>query len=280
VAEGDPSVTPDLPPGPGGAIRAGVANTVYAHVWNLGLAPIVGVRVEFYWVDPSIGINPAGLHLIGTTSVDLAPRVSLECHRLVKCRTPWIPEFVNGGHECLFVRISSLGDPIGPNEWNPSLNRHVGQRNVSVIKNGDAMAAFIKALEKTLPQEARVELQQVGGDEAALIIRLAGGVPTGEAPLAPAAEGRRRIAVHPDVAVAPAEGRVLAELTADGRLTAPQAAGGVLMEKGATLEDLIFHHEKLAPGTAAPLAPGVQVLRLSAFVGKTLIGGYTMVVVG
>jgi hypothetical protein len=207
IAEGDPSTTPDLPAGPGGVIRAGTANTLYAHVWNLGLAPILGVRVEFYWLDPSLGLDPATIHLVGTTSVDLAPRVSLECHHLVKCLTPWVPTFVNNGHECLIVRVSSIGDPIGPDEWNAQVNRHVGQRNVSVVKSRDELTKFILLLEKTRPQDSRVELQQLEGDEAALVIRLVQPLPT------------------------------------------------------------------------ATAAEAVQVLRISAFVGRQVVGGYTVVVV-
>jgi hypothetical protein len=290
IAEGDPSVTPDLPAGPGGVIREGVPNTLYAHVWNLGLAPIVGVRVEFYWCDPSLAANPAFIHLIGTTSVDLPPRVSLECHRLVKCRTPWIPEFVNNGHECLFVRVSSIGDPIGPNEWSPWQNRHVAQRNISVIQNGDELSQFIESLERTRPQEARVELQEVGGEEAALAILLAGPVPKGEtgtlaAPVKTRQRSVRRTSQALPPSAAKGKGQVLAELTAEGRLTTPQIKGGVLIERGASLEDLIYYHERLPANTdastaEAAAADNVQVLRLLTFIGTELVGGYTMVVVG
>src|SRR5947209_6316988 len=45
---GDPATSPDIPASHGGSLVVGQPNTVYAHVWNLGLAPLAGVRLEFY----------------------------------------------------------------------------------------------------------------------------------------------------------------------------------------------------------------------------------------
>lgn len=48
----------------GGIARANAPNTLYAHVWNVGKAPAFGVRVEFYWFNPSLGISRADANLI------------------------------------------------------------------------------------------------------------------------------------------------------------------------------------------------------------------------
>src|SRR5262249_13092171 len=48
-----------MPPTFGAIAKANTANTLYAHVWNLGKAPAYRVRVEFYWADPSLGISRA-----------------------------------------------------------------------------------------------------------------------------------------------------------------------------------------------------------------------------
>jgi hypothetical protein len=114
TAVGDPPATPAVPDTPGGVVNAGIPNTVYAHIWNLGRAPIAGVKVEFYWFDPSLTIDSNHAHLIGMTRVDLGARSSSDCHKLVKCPKGWAPTFANGGHECLFVRVSSIGDTINP----------------------------------------------------------------------------------------------------------------------------------------------------------------------
>ena len=67
VAGVDPAVAPPVPPALGETAVAGVSNTVYAHVWNFGLSQAPNVVVEFYWCDPTLGIGPAGAHLIGQT---------------------------------------------------------------------------------------------------------------------------------------------------------------------------------------------------------------------
>ncbi len=57
---------------------------------------------------------------------------------MVKCPTPWYPTFVNGGHECLLVRVwDETSDGLGDPPWDASLNRHVGQRNIHVVAAGD-----------------------------------------------------------------------------------------------------------------------------------------------
>ena len=53
----DPASAPDMPPALGQMALAGQANTIYAHVWNFGNASANEVVVEFYWVNPSLGIS-------------------------------------------------------------------------------------------------------------------------------------------------------------------------------------------------------------------------------
>src|SRR5260370_11174177 len=113
TAPGDPATSPSVPTDHGGQVTVGRPATVYAHVWNLGFAPLAGVRVEFYWFNPSLGINGSHANLIGMARCDLAARGMAGSHKLVKCPKAWIPVLENGGHECLVVRISGIGGPIG-----------------------------------------------------------------------------------------------------------------------------------------------------------------------
>ncbi|MDQ1710138.1 MAG: hypothetical protein QOG49_1523, partial [Frankiaceae bacterium] len=114
LAGADPAFAPKIPPQLGQTALSGQPNTVYAHVWNFGLAQAPNVVVEFYWCDPSLGIGPGGAHLIGATTVALGARGSGRSHAVVKCPTAWVPTFVNGGHECLVVRIwDETSDGIG-----------------------------------------------------------------------------------------------------------------------------------------------------------------------
>ena len=134
-----PSVAPPIPPELGQSALAGKPNTVYAHVWNFGRAAAHDVVVEFYWCNPTIGVNPAGAHLIGRATTHLGNRGSGQAHHVVKCPEPWVPTFVNGGHECLLVRAwDNVGDLLTTPEWDASVNRHLGQRNVHVISAAEA----------------------------------------------------------------------------------------------------------------------------------------------
>jgi len=138
-----PSLAPAVPPQLGQTALAGQDNTVYAHVWNLGLGPAREVIVEFYWCDPSLGFNPVGAHLIGTSVTWLGSRRDADCHKVVKCPTSWVPTFLNGGHECLLVRAWDVAaDPLTTPEWDASINRHLGQRNIHVVPPGQTFGAL------------------------------------------------------------------------------------------------------------------------------------------
>ena len=128
IAEGDPSVTPAIPPDHGRILNFFQPHTVYAHVWNLGRAPIAGVKVEFYRFQANMEINDASVNLIGMTRVDLGPRSSPYCHKLVKCPKPWHISIVV---ENLVVRASAIGDGLSDlHPWDASGDRHVAQRNI------------------------------------------------------------------------------------------------------------------------------------------------------
>jgi hypothetical protein len=144
LAGADPATAPDRPPELGQTALAGKPNTLYAHVWNFGLSSAPNVVVEFYWCDPSLGIGPGGVHLIGATALSLGDRSSGRNHTIVKCPVAWIPTFVNGGHECLLVRVwDESSDGLGDPPWDASLNRHVAQRNIHVVAAGDQPHALL-----------------------------------------------------------------------------------------------------------------------------------------
>ena len=143
VATGDPASTPAIPPGRGNnTLTTGQPTTVFAHVWNLGRAPVVGATVEFYNLKEyglfllSFVPKETDLSLIGMAKVDLAPRSSQECHRLVKCPNAWTPPLLGTillQTGMLVVRISGIGDPIGNDPYTPSANRHVAIRVMPVV---------------------------------------------------------------------------------------------------------------------------------------------------
>jgi hypothetical protein len=135
-----PAAAPPVPPSLGQTAIAQAPNTVYAHVWNFGQSSAPQTVVEFYWCDPSLGIGAQGAHLIGQTVISLGARGSGESHALVKCPEAWTPTFLNGGHECLLVRAwDYTSDALGMPQWDASMNRHIGQRNIHVISTPQMM---------------------------------------------------------------------------------------------------------------------------------------------
>jgi hypothetical protein len=96
---------------------------------------VVNARVEFYWCNPSLGISTQSATLIGVAHVDLGARDSGRSRTFVKCPVTWFPQFINNGHECLVVRFfEPFADPLPRPGWYPASDRHVGQRNITVIE--------------------------------------------------------------------------------------------------------------------------------------------------
>lgn len=116
-------------PSPSGDPVAGAENYLVAQVFNLGAATAAPTKVDFYWADPSVGLGPGDFTLVGTEWVEVPSMNS----KIVTCSTPWIPSYLNNGHECAMVNcdnhvLDPILDPFHP--WN---DRHVGQRNLHVL---------------------------------------------------------------------------------------------------------------------------------------------------
>ncbi len=296
TAAGHPGNTLDVPPNTGGTVTVGKPNTVYAHVWNLGRAPAAQVLVDWHWFNPSLVMDTANAHLIGRARVDLAPRTNAQdCHKLVKCPDVWIPVMENGGHECIVARAGVMGDMMqSTNDWNPWVDRHIGQRNIAVVTAGDDVQRLIDTLDASRKHGTRLELAQVG-KEAKMVLALAA----------------------PHLQLDPAvKSHVLAEMTTDGKVIMPlgtvatipplimphtllnlgavplaaatRGAGGPTISRvGGALHDL-FHLGNVAGSRAGttftplphPKKGEAQVLRVTTYRDVQLVGGYTIIIQG
>lgn len=117
---------------PDGNAVPGEPNFVHARIFNLGKAPSLPTRVDFFWGNPAIGLGPKQMHHIGTEWTQIQPHAAQD----VRCNTAWIPVYQNNGHECLIVNCTNpILDPIAQ-PFHPVLDRHVGQRNLTVLKGG------------------------------------------------------------------------------------------------------------------------------------------------
>ena len=141
-----PSLAPAVPPSFGQIAVAGEPNTIYAHVWNFGKTAAKEVFVEFYWCNPALGISSSSVTLVAQTAMSLGSKGSGRSHAVVKCPEPWTPTFVNGGHECLLVRVwDNPSDLPGEPTFDASINRHVAQRNIHVVPAADVVAHGINS---------------------------------------------------------------------------------------------------------------------------------------
>ncbi|GAB3241242.1 hypothetical protein GCM10027346_36410 [Hymenobacter seoulensis] len=150
-------MSPDLwvvpgpdPEGAPGSPIVGQPCFLWARVRNGGSSGATNATVRYYWANPAVGFNRTSAHLVGSSFVTLAPGEARE----VLCLTPWHPEFVNNGHECILGEVFLPGgDPL-PNSpaFNVPTDRHVAQRNLSVITTAQRLFSFSFAIHNTQRQ--------------------------------------------------------------------------------------------------------------------------------
>ena len=263
---------PPAPPTRGGLAQAGVPNTLWAHVWNLGRAPVFNARVEFYWFDPTLGFSAGSANLIGVAHVDLGDRTSGRAHTIVKCPTTWVPAFVNGGHECLVVRcFDPLTDPLGPNPWTGRDDRHVGQRNIHVANTASPGVAQI-ALRlgcATPPGPATLEVVPTKVADVGWLAVLAGKRAGG---LRDAVSFSETYGIMYPTLLRPAGDRP--NLTGIGpQTTAGILRGSIQFERGCDELEAIFYAgvDGLQPGEC-------RVYRVQQTASGSIAGGFTVIV--
>lgn len=156
------------PNGPPGAPVAGTSNFLWARVHNAGNSTANGVRIDFYWADPSGQIATGFATQVGSAFADLPPGATQE----VLCLVPWVPVIVNGGHECLLAvahgagDINPLPDPL-PNgfAFQPTQHEQIAQRNITVVQAARRMQLLAISVAALPRQDREVTLQLEQGGE-------------------------------------------------------------------------------------------------------------------
>src|SRR5262249_22732039 len=100
---------------------------------------------------------------IGGLYVDLGDRTQPDATRLIRLPTPWIPSVVNQGHECLLAKAESFIDPANAG-FDANIDRHVGQRNVTLALGEMDLSGLFATLSAALPADADTELLVATGD--------------------------------------------------------------------------------------------------------------------
>ncbi|MDE3010536.1 MAG: hypothetical protein KGI67_06565 [Pseudomonadota bacterium] len=277
-----PDAAPDVPPALGQVGLAGKPNTLYAHVWNFGKAAAPEVLVEFYWVNPSLGIDASSVQLIAQTTASIGARGSGRSHVMVKCPQAWTPTFVNGGHECLLVRVwDNPSDLPGEPKFDAAWNRHVAQRNIHVAQPGTFPMAMLRAARAGVAAAAPAALPAAALTQPLLLQvgRLYG---------APAQVKVERVAppTMPWLQLHTGQRGVfpaMAPPSGAPTLTPPgQAGGGTPAGPGAPQHQVHGDGQQIgfASSDAAPAPGEAHVYRVSASQDGHVFGGYTVVVLG
>lgn len=137
------TVPSDDPNDPPGVPYANVSAYVWAQVHNRGSSPVSNATVRFYWSNPAVTINDNTATLIGTSNVSLAAGET----KPVLCVSPWIPQWVNNGHECLIAEAFAPGDPLPPRSASTPYNvpawRQMAQKNLTIGNASPKMMHFI-----------------------------------------------------------------------------------------------------------------------------------------
>lgn len=138
IRDGDPwylspdvwTVPGDDPEGSPGLPIVGSPCYLWARVRNNGSDAVTNATVRFYWANPSVGFDRTTATFVGSAFVSLGGGDIQE----VLCLTPWVPVFVNNGHECVLAETLHPTDPLPPGQdFNAPSDRHVAQRNLDVV---------------------------------------------------------------------------------------------------------------------------------------------------
>ena len=150
INDGNPwYLSPDIwvvpgsdPSGPQGIPSAGQSSYVWARVHNTGTDGVAGAAVNYYWANPATMITQDTATPIGVSYVDLDAGQTSE----VLCLTPWVPSWVNGGHECLIAEVVSAADPpparTPDDPFDPPGERQMAQRNLNLIHATQGLVVF------------------------------------------------------------------------------------------------------------------------------------------
>ncbi len=110
---------------------------------NRGTSPVTNATVRFYWSNPASAINDSTAVLIGLSNVSLAAGET----KPVLCVTPWIPQWVNNGHECLIAEAFAPTDPLparsAATPYNVPAWRQMAQKNLTIGYAMQKMAFFV-----------------------------------------------------------------------------------------------------------------------------------------
>ena len=159
---------------------AGRSYRVFVRIWNLGLLPAAGVHVKAWAVNPgffgAFNQNDAYYqqHLIGGRWVQLSDRTRPDCTAVVELDRTWDIDPAESGHHCILAEVScpldAAGGPLLSNA-----DRHVGQRNLTILSGAASPMTLIGTLGGLVPDRFTLELTHAGPPLLGTLQALTGG---------------------------------------------------------------------------------------------------------
>jgi hypothetical protein len=131
--------------------------TINVLVHNEGDMTCNSCIVELFICNPSIGFDRAHATQIGIQTT------SVMGHHTATVSFPFTPGNENLGHQCLFARAYSYVSadmPISANQFNPPVDRHCGQQNLSIINQGTSFEFMVFQAKNIEPQKLTLKLTQ------------------------------------------------------------------------------------------------------------------------
>jgi len=114
-------------------LKTGQTYKLKCMVRNRGDVNVPSAKVEFFLITPSVGYFARPVDIIGVVDTWVSPYSSSETSISYTVPANKV------GHKCLFARIfsfSPLDVPLDDNILNPTMDRHVAQKNLNIISQG------------------------------------------------------------------------------------------------------------------------------------------------
>lgn len=159
---------------------AGRSYRVFIRIWNLGLLPAVGVHVKAWSVNPGFFGNfnqndpYYQQNLIGGKWVELSDRTRPDCTAIVELDRTWDIDPSESGHHCLLAEVSCPLDQAGGLLLS-NTDRHIGQRNLTILTGSAAPMKLIGTLGGLVPEGFMLEVTHAGGQALGVLQALTGG---------------------------------------------------------------------------------------------------------
>lgn len=262
---------------------AGEKNRIFCRVNNWGMQDASGVRLRFWWANPSLAINESTAHLIGVASAFVPARYSV----IVECESPWVPVMENNGHECVFAEAwVPESDPL-QHALEPVTDRHVCQKNLNVIEVplASAMSFPLQALNVArTPQQVTFGIQAL---PAATALRLLSSPAVQYRGKATAAKTRLpfKLEIAPEGTFVAGPSATYAQRAVAYEAAVAKGEGKDCQPAGAQLQTVTLGGLEMRTVTLrAQLPPEAAVGEAFAFdvwqnIGGMTVGGYTVLAV-